>query len=159
MRSAACHPSLARRTRRPRDSSLCPEPSSRAHAPCLVGIPACSMCFMHQHTNPMETSCIATYLPTLFGPSVVTNHQTSTQKNRHQIRFQYFYLYGCFLKEIPKPFMYRYIFSIACCILKKTWREWRDGLSSSSHQRDSDGPSRDSTDLSHSDVQNETQHM
>lgn len=42
-RSAACHPSLGRRSRRLHDSSLCPEPLSRTHTACLVGIPACSM--------------------------------------------------------------------------------------------------------------------
>lgn len=98
-RSAACHPSLGPRTRRLHDSLLCPEPSSRTHPPCLVGIPACSMGITHQHTNHMETSCISTFLPTLFSPSVVTHHHMSTQKKGH-VSVSSIFLYGWFLQKI-----------------------------------------------------------
>lgn len=92
-RSAACHPSLGQRIRRLHDSSLRPELSSRTHTPCLVGIPACSMGITHQHTNYIETSCISTFLPTLFSPSVVTHHHMSTQKKGHVSSSSVFFIW------------------------------------------------------------------
>lgn len=91
-RSAACQPSLGQRTLRLHDSSLRPELSSSTHTPCLVGIPVCSTGITHQHTNHIETSCISTFLPTLFSPSVVTPHHMSTQ-TKGRFHQQYFFIW------------------------------------------------------------------